>query len=79
MVQTPNFGFQAVDPADQTSNVLDVMQATNGSVNTSNIMRIDALLKELQDKESFRVVESAQEPAGLKTGDEWDCLLGEVT
>ena len=79
MAQTPNYGLYAVDPADLSSNVLDVLQATDGVSSTSNIMKIDALLKELSKTLSFRIVESADEPKGLEAGNEWDRVLEEVT
>ena len=116
MAQTPNFGFYAVEPNDRASNVLDVLQATDGAVNTSNIMKIDSLLKQLQEavpvlntslesqcltlffgsgtdlnpdepgsgstgdgSDSFKVVESYEEPSDMNVGDEWDHILEEVT
>lgn len=79
MTETPNFGFYAVRPDDLDANLIEVMQAINGSGSTSNIMRIDALFKALQDRKQFTVVESDVVPTGLGHGDEWDYVIGSST
>ena len=70
MAQTPNFGFYVVDTSDLSLDTLEVMKKTDGVDAESNIMKIDAILKEFH-----LVVESANEPPDLKPGDEWDLLL----
>lgn len=75
MAQTPNFGFYVVDTSDLSLDTLEVMKKTDGLDEESNIMKIDAVLKDLKTTVAFKIVESLEEPAGLFEGDEWDRLL----
>ena len=75
MAETENLGMYVVPYDDRTANLIDWMQKLMGTADTSNMMILDRAIATLQDKKANCVVESAEEPTLLKTGDEWDRLL----
>lgn len=76
MATTPNVGFDVLDPTDSSRLLIEFLQTHFGPDSTSTIMMLDQLIAELQQKEGFKVVESAEEPTDtLNIGDEWDKLL----
>ena len=75
MAETENLGMYVVPYDDRTANLIDWMQKLMGTADTSNMMILDRVIAALQDEKANRVVESAEEPASLETGDEWDRLL----
>lgn len=75
MAETENLGMYVVPYDDRTTNLIDWMQKLMGTADTSNMMILDRAVAALQNDKANRVVESAEEPALLETGDEWDRLL----
>lgn len=79
MAETENLGMYVVPYDDRTANLIDWMQKLMGTADTSNMMILDRVITALQNGKANHVIESVEEPAGLAPGDEWDCLIEEVT
>lgn len=78
MATTPNFNLDLQDPGDINRTLFDWVEKLSGKDSTSNMMVIDSILNQLQSQKANKVVESAAEPTGLATGDEWDRVIEEV-
>lgn len=78
MATTPNFNLDLQDPGDINRTLFDWVEKLSGKDSTSNMMVIDSILNQLQSQKANKVVESATEPTGLATGDEWDRVIEEV-
>lgn len=70
MATSDNFGLHLLDPGDTSRALIQVMQELMGTGATSNMNIIDKALAN-----NFKIIEAADEPIGLKVGDEWDKLL----
>lgn len=64
MASTPNYGFNLVSSSDSDRSLMDWVQQLSGEDETSNMMRIDALLAELAEQASGNgVIIDSSEPA----------------
>ncbi|MGM9608352.1 MAG: hypothetical protein ACI3XJ_12690 [Oscillospiraceae bacterium] len=75
MAETPNYKLYLTPEDDTTTRLLDWVQKFLGPSADSNMMQLDAIIAALEAAKANKVVESAEEPTGLSSGDEWDRLL----
>ena len=75
MGQTPNYGLYTTSSDDTQTNLIEWIQNINGTSSGSNMMKLDALLADMETKKANIVIESVSQPEGMGGGDEWDKVL----